>query len=417
VANHKAKDILRRYFSFKQTDNGSVSKSAVWLIFLVGLIVRVIHIALLKEGFYFSDFKAYDDAAQSLIAGQGFGAEFARPPLYPLFLAGNYLLFGIHILPVRIVQAFVGALGCVLIFNTTNHILGRKAAFVAAAISVFYPYYIFIAGLLYPTLLTSFLLICVIYLIILALKKNSVLWLVIASLCLGLASLAVPVSLAFLPFLILWFFLFSGFESKRKVSYSIISLSVVVICLSPWIYRCYDLYGKFVLIDPRVSKHLPVVSQETELGKGEKVPSEQRIGLILSHPGKFLLNVSGEFIRFWKFVPDRVVTKNKDYRIERNQMDERMVVDNPYTSHWVDWVSILTYGPVFILAIIGVVLGLHSWRFLSLPVFLLLSHAIGYSFFFSQTRYRLPVEFCLMILAGSGVVGLWTWLRGRKSAI
>jgi hypothetical protein len=126
--------------------------------------------------------------------------------------------------------------------------------------------------------------------------------------------------------------------------------------------------------------------------------------------------MSSEFIRFWTFVPDRVTTRRLEYRMEFHQGDERMVVDHPYASPLLNWVSLASYGPVFILALAGIIFCARSWTLLSLPILLLFSHAFGYSLFFAQTRYRLPVEFCLMILAGGGAWALWNVLQRLKSA-
>ena len=131
-------------------------------------------------------------------------------------------------------------------------------------------------------------------------------------------------------------------------------------------------------------------------------------------PGKFISNITKEFINFWNFVPDRVVTRQREYREQVYDSDQRMIVDNPYTSGIMNWISIFSYGPVFILAIAGVILCFSQWRLLSIPLLLILSHAIAYSFFFTQTRYRLPVEFCLMIIAGGGAIALWNRIQSKK---
>ena len=105
-----------------------------------------------------------------------------------------------------------------------------------------------------------------------------------------------------------------------------------------------------------------------------------------------------------------------EYRVEVHREDKRMVVNHPYASPLLNWVSLGSYGPVFILALTGIVLCARSWILLSLPILLLFSQAFGYSFFFAQTRYRLPVEFCLMILAGGGAWALWSLRQRLKSA-
>lgn len=388
------------------------------MIFICALAVRIIHIALLKEGFYFSDFKAYDRAAQALTQGQGFGPEFTRPPLYPIFLAVQYLLFGFHLFPIRFVQALLGAYSSVLIYSICRSILGKGPARVAAWISVFYPYYVFISGLLYPTLITTFLLVAMLYFMVLFSRSGSLSYLVLAALCLGLASLAVPVCLAFLPFLFVWLLFVSGMYLKRAVLTAALFLLVVGGTLAPWMHYGYKHYGQLIFIDPRVEKHLPVIqSPDAASGETDSNGYRGRLGMVLQQPGKYLGNMANEFIRFWKFVPDRVVTTSLDYRLKVHQEDERMIVNHPYTSPLMDWVSLLTYGPVFILALVGIIFCAKSWRLLSLPLLLLLSQAFGYSLFFAQTRYRLPVEFCLMILAGGGAWAIWSIYAKLKSTV
>lgn len=391
--------------------------SSPWVIFFTALAIRLIHITFLKEGFYFSDFEAYDRGAHSLMAGQGFGPEYDRPPLYPLFLAANYLIFGVHLYSIRIIQALLGAFSSVLVFFITDRILGKNPANIAAWISVFYPYYIFIAGLLYPTLITTFFLICMIYFLLLSVEKNSIVYSAVASVCLGIASLAVPVCLAFLPFLILWFLLFSGLRKVRALLITALYIVVSAAILSPWALFCYNHYGRFVLIDPRMGRHLPVVQTDDGDSKSANKEGGKRFRGLLESPDVYLGHIGSEFIRFWSFVPDRVITSRMDYRQEVHQQDPRMVVDHPFTSSLMNWLSILTYGPVFILALAGIVFSRKHWRLLSLPLLLLLSHALGYAFFFAQTRYRLPVEFCLMILAAGGACAIWNKFLAEKQEL
>jgi 4-amino-4-deoxy-L-arabinose transferase-like glycosyltransferase len=390
------------------------SSKLPWILFAVALILRLIHISLLKQGFYFSDYRAYESAARSLLSGGGFGSEYARPPLYPIFLAANYLIFGVHILPVRIVQALLGAYSCVLIYSIAGKLFGDNAARVAGWISVVYPYYVFITGLLYPTMITTFLLIATIYLLLSAVEKRSLGCVIWASICLAAAALAVPASLAFTPFLLVWFLWLTDLQWKRRVLFSLVHLVIVVGGIAPWITHGYHQYGKLILIDPRVEKHLPVVGSDGKSQGYAEYGNGERVKMILKYPGRFFLNFAGEFLHFWNFVPDRIVTRHQEYRKEIYQQDHRMVLDNPYASPLMNWISILTYGPVFLLAVAGLFLVRAHRRELVLPLFLLLSHAFAYSLFFTQIRYRLPVEFCLMLLAAAGAMAIVSRLRREK---
>ncbi len=385
----------------------SPRRRELWIIFLVALAVRIVYVSSLREGYYFSDFRAYESAALSLLDGEGFGPEYDRPPLYPLFLAGNYLVMGKHFFTVRLVQALLGAYCSVLIFLIAVKVLGLWAGRLSGLISVFYPYYVFLSGLLYPTLLTTFFLLGVIFFLFQAMEKKSILCLVFAAFSLSLAALATPASLAFLPFLLIWFIFISKLVWKQRLIFAGVSLAVVLLCLLPWTYYSYQRSGQLVLIDARAERHLPQMDK-TAAGSGSV--SNGSLQGIAANPGKFALRVGKEFLHFWSFIPDRIVSKDEQYLEKRHKDDPRLMTKNPFVSPWLNYVSILTYGPVFILGILGLILLRNKWWALSLLFLLLMSQALGYSLFFTQVRYRLPVEFCLMIFAGGGAIAVWNLL-------
>ena len=92
----------------------------------------------------------YDTLAVNLLAGKGFTLDSAtgkptswRMPLYPLFLASIYSIFGHNYLAVRIIQCIMSALLCIMIFYIGKMTFGRKTGFFAALILAFYQPYIY----------------------------------------------------------------------------------------------------------------------------------------------------------------------------------------------------------------------------------------------------------------------------------
>lgn len=401
------------------SDKQRVAWRSIKLIFFAALIVRLGYISFLKEGYYFSDIRHYEQAALSLLNGSGFGPEYDRPPLYPMFVAVNYWLWGHHFAALRIAQALIGAFCCVGILLLATKIFGDRAGKFAGWISVFYPYYIFISGLLYPTLINTFLLIVMIYFLLLVLEKQSIVNLFAASFCLGLGALTVTASFVFLPFLLIWLFFFAGFTIKRKLVYLCIIFLAASSLTVPWILYNHSRTGEWSFIDARGTQHLPYFPKDPMKETERKAAYQNRVRSIVENPGKFILRTGQEFLHFWSFVPDRVTTRDVKFREQVNQEDPRMVVHHPFTSRILDYISIFTYGPVFIFAILGIAFSRNSWQKAALPFLLLMSHAIGYSFFFTQVRYRLPVEFCLMIFAGWGftIVLQKVGIEPKKSSV
>jgi hypothetical protein len=84
-------------------------------IFTVAFILRGAFVLVLKEGFYFPDAIDYSRAAVSLLVDGKLGEMYHRPPVYPMFLAGIYTLFGQTIMAIRMVEALLGACVAVVI--------------------------------------------------------------------------------------------------------------------------------------------------------------------------------------------------------------------------------------------------------------------------------------------------------------
>src|SRR3989304_6866803 len=90
-------------------------RRSIIAIFVFALLVRLVFILTLQDGFYFLDSPVYSTAAVNLVTNGEFGETYTRPPIYPLFLAGIYAVFGEKILAVRMVESVLGACLAVLI--------------------------------------------------------------------------------------------------------------------------------------------------------------------------------------------------------------------------------------------------------------------------------------------------------------
>jgi hypothetical protein len=72
--------------------------------------------------------------------------------------------------------------------------------------------------------------------------------------------------------------------------------------------------------------------------------------------------------------------------------------------------------PIFFFAIIGTLamwLRRERWRDLSLLLAIIFSAAIGYSPFYAQMRYRIPIEPYIVILSAYGLTKTWLVLASR----
>jgi len=184
-------------------------------VFALALGVRLVHVWLMRESPFFDnllvDSVDYDARAAALLAG-GWPEEgaFYQAPLYPLFLSGVYALVGRDLLVVRIVQAFLGAGSAALVYLVGRRCVGAAAGAAGGAIYGLYAMAVHFDGEILRPSLVIFLSTLGLHLALAARGRGAIRW-GAAGLVLGLASIARPTVLAFLPLALLWI----GFANGR----------------------------------------------------------------------------------------------------------------------------------------------------------------------------------------------------------
>ncbi|MEO5988377.1 MAG: hypothetical protein ABIU54_14285, partial [Candidatus Eisenbacteria bacterium] len=131
------------------------------------------------------------------------------------------------------------------------------------------------------------------------------------------------------------------------------------------------------------------------LAAGEFIQRERE--LIRDQPAAYAHDVAFEFLHFMAPMPDRVQTKNRFNR-------------GP-----VLWLGALYFTPVLLLSILGLLTGRVPLRDRMLAAVVVLATAAFYSLFFTQTRYRIPVEPQFCLLAALGLMRLVPDKRNQQS--
>jgi 4-amino-4-deoxy-L-arabinose transferase-like glycosyltransferase len=371
------------------------------LVGALAFIVRAGFALTLEERWYFYDTVHYDAAARSLLRGEGFRYErpffgttaYSLEPLYPLFLAGNYALFGRWFSAVRIVQALLGALTCVVAFFLSAQLFDRKVAALAGAVCAIYPPLIFISNLLYPEQLFTLLLAGSMWYVVKYSRSAKTGYVLGMAVLLGLAALAKGIALSLLPVLALWMLLFAPVGAKHRLQHLALLVVVTALVLLPWSLRNYRVFGK---IAP-VRAHATMVLDDRFAQKDEPLLSQWLHGKV--NTGRFALRYLHEFAHFWTPSLGRLQSRNE------------------FTTRWANVVSVLAAGPVLFLALVGVWCCRKRLRDVLPLLLVVLTFACSYSFFLTHVRYRLPVEPYLIILASVGWWCAWARLgpRGRRT--
>lgn len=191
---------------------------SVFLIFGIALILRLLYLFQIQD----SPFLHYPqiDAlwhhiwAQEIASGNIIGKEiFFRAPLYPYFLGLVYAIFGDGPNAIRIIQSIIGSLSCALIYLIALKLSNKKVALIAGLISSIYPIFIYFDNELLIANIFIFLTLLLFYMTIRTKPgpKSGRIYLI--GLICGLAAIARPTILLFLP-IVIFYLLF--YISKRK---------------------------------------------------------------------------------------------------------------------------------------------------------------------------------------------------------
>jgi GT2 family glycosyltransferase/4-amino-4-deoxy-L-arabinose transferase-like glycosyltransferase len=389
-------------------------RRTVIFIFLIALLMRVGFVLSLQDGFYFPDSLEYSASAVNLIAHGQLGDTFTRSPIYPFFLAGVYLLLGQEIIVIRLVEALVGAGLAVAIAIMARRIGGEAVGRLGGLLWSIYPTGVFIVGLVYPTNLATILLAGAV--LCMGTETDQELAagrVVVGGILLGLAALTVPVVLATVVFASLWIIYW---QPTRRFGMTALFLFGVAISVVPWTVRNFYVHDRFVLVEPRLVEHLPSMDNTQEDAGGNN--SDGKVKAILGNPGTFAVRYVRELGHFWELYPERILMSQSTFRQKMYEEDPRIVRETIIGTSWTSLLSILSEGPMYFFALIGI--GTMSFqkerrRDLSLLCLTILSFALGYSFFWGKMRYRIPVEPYIVILCAYGLWQSWLALKKRST--
>jgi 4-amino-4-deoxy-L-arabinose transferase-like glycosyltransferase len=165
-----------------------------------------------------------------------------HPPLYPYFLALVHAAFG-SLFAIKLVQAFLGSLLIPAVFRLTDRMFGARAAFVAGALTAFYPEFIWYASHFWCETLFLTLLWWAMERMLVADEGVSTRAAAVAGLLFGLAILTRETLLYLLPIAALWLGFARGGKGKAMAAALIVAAFLTVV---PWTVRNWIQFNAFI---------------------------------------------------------------------------------------------------------------------------------------------------------------------------
>lgn len=375
--------------------------SPVLRIILLALAMRLVFVLAVPPGPLSGDAKEYDGLAVRLAQGKGYVTESGeptafRPPGYPVVLAAIYLSTGPHLVGVRIVQAFLGAGICVLVYLIARRCFTPAVATFSGYLCSVYPPLVLNTSEIMSEPVFTFGLLLGIWRLLVATKPMQFL---LAGLVLGLALLTKPMLVFFFPLLFLWIWLNARVLAVLRIM--LISTGMLLV-VSPWTLRNYvhfhavvplatlgglALYNSYVVPDKGLGfnsleglgAEYTAISQEAER---DAYLVKRTLEYIQTHPLQVL-----------RAIPKKV-----------------LLLFYPFDGYWYA-LSLgskynIFWGLVFCFAVLGGLVPSKDPDSTRLLLLLFLSFLSAAVVFYGSPRFRLPIEPLLVSLAANGFMGL-----------
>jgi 4-amino-4-deoxy-L-arabinose transferase-like glycosyltransferase len=264
------------------TGGQSGFRHSIWFIVLIAFALRV---AVITVGHTYRITPRRDHfqfgwetgrLARSIALGQGFSSPTNLPsgpsawtaPVYPYMLGGVFKLFGIYTnlsaWLILVFNSIFSALTCWTLYQIAKRMFGGWTAQVSAWTWAIFPYVIYWpVRVVWDVCLSTFLLTLALWLAIRMKDEAGVRdWVWYGALW-GLIALTNTALLILLPFILAWIAWPIGWRSLVGPAVSVV---VMVLCVTPWTIRNYEVFGRFVFIRDNLSLELYEANNDRSSG-------------------------------------------------------------------------------------------------------------------------------------------------------
>ena len=411
----------------------AVAKRRFALIGLMALMIRLIYLVELRRTAFFAvvigDGKEYDRWAQQIAGGQWIGSEvFYQSPSYPYFLAIIFALAGHHLIIVRVVQAILGAISCVLLGYAAKEFFNQRAGIIAGLLLAIYPPAIFFDGLIQKSSLDLFLVTAILVVLAKFQRQHTWKWLAIAGIALGALIVNRENARVFYPILIAWLLLYFRAEGvQRRLRWAAILTIFTAAVLLPIAFRNYYVGREFLISTSQLGPNLYIGNHPGAQGSYEpliaghgnaefersdaKQLAEQAAGKPLSpsQVSDYWVSRSADYIHHqplnWLRLLGRklLLTFNAKEAVDTESIEAYS--EYSITLRALSWIN---FGLIFSVAALGAWLTRAHWRRLALLYAMVSGLALSVAIFYVVARYRYPMVPFIILLAAAAISSIAT---------
>ena len=410
----------------------------LWLAGIAGgaLALRLAHVVALRDTPFGSllvgDSRGYHDWAVGVAAGNWLGSEvFYQAPLYPYLLALHYALIDADPYRIRVLQAFIGALSCIVLALAGRRFFDRRTGLLAAGLLAIYPPAIFFDGLIQKASLDLFLVSSLLASVGACLEGPKRRWLVVIGLTLGALSLNRENARILWVVVVGWLFLyFPAAPFRDRLRWAIIVTAAMAAVVLPVAIRNKVVGGQLVLSTFQAGSNFYIGNRRGANGTYQAlVPGRGNVTFEREDASRVAENATGHRMNageisayWWQKSRDEIWEAPGEWlallfrklrltfwahELPDMESIEAHAAVSPVLSvlRWWD------FGALMGLGAIGAWARRANWRRLSFLYATFGALAGSIVLFFVLGRYRFPLVPVVALFAAAGLLTLWELRR------
>ena len=391
----------------------------LWLVAAAAIVPRLVVLLHERDKILTSFTDKSDDFAQTFVHHGTFGLVPGDPsaytqPLYGFFLVPVYWIFGRHWWSVGFAQIAVATATAFLVYAIGTRVLSRTAATLAAVVATLNPYLVWHDVHLNREILDQLVAAALVLSVLLAAERRSLPWAVTAGIYSGLAILG-NVRLALVPVVVALYLLFRTGWSWAPLAL----LAAAALTVTPWLVRNRVEVGCFTLTtDGRAlwkANNLQTYGllshgkwiDDVKDPPGHPFPNPEEARVIYQRGGgksqiDECANQSYYQHRAWLFVRDHPGAKAKLAGLAvRMEWDPRTTASATDSGRGAirTWAQPVYTSLLYAVGLLGLAFA-PRW-FSGLALSLLAYQTLAAVVFVGATRYRIPTDFLIALLAAA----------------
>jgi len=344
----------------------------------------------------------YHALAKNILVGKGFVKENSeptsfRPPGYPFILSIIYHIYP-HPISAKLLNTIAYTITAFLISIIVQKII-PGGQFIAPLLLLAYPIGLYSASTLYPQTLGALLLFST--LLIIYNYDHNVISISLAGILFGILIILIPSFLLIIPIIVFMIFYTQKKRLVINIKYSSFFFLCVLLILSPWTIRNYQIFGKFIPLSTNSGINLLLGNSEnTRPNSGVNVDISTYTKEIIQNNEALADKQLTKFAIDWiKNNPKKAASLYFQKVLNYFNFRNELYVQSE-ESQLKDLLVFITYYPLLLIAVIRIIV--HKYYPLNTKETLLYVLYFGNAFLsaihFTRIRFRIPFDLALITI-------------------